>query len=157
MHKLKIALLSYRSAPFSGGQGIFVKELSNALSKRGHEIDIISGPPMPILDPGIKLIKLEGLNLFETFSFRDRVLKLWNKKNKDILDYYDFFKTLIGGFPEMYSFGERVKKYLSQKKDYDIVIDNQSLSSGILEIQKNYPFVEIIHHPITRDFKYDLI
>ena len=95
---------------------------------------------MPILDPGIKLIKLEGLNLFETFSFRDRLLKLWNKKNKDILDYYDFFKTLIGGFPEMYSFGERAKKYLSQKKDYDIIIDNQSLSSGILEIQKYYPF-----------------
>ena len=157
MHKLKIALLSYRSAPFSGGQGIFVKELSNALSKRGHKIDIISGPPMPILDPGIKLIKLEGLNLFETFSFGDRFLKLWNKKNKDILDYYDFFKTLIGGFPEMYSFGERAKKYLSQKKDYDIIIDNQSLSSGILEIQKDYPFVEIIHHPITKDFKYDLI
>ena len=95
MHKLKIALLSYRSAPFSGGQGIFVKELSNALSKRGHEIDIISGPPMPILDPGIKLIKLEGLNLFETFSFRDRVLKLWSKKNRDILDYYDFFKINV--------------------------------------------------------------
>ena len=157
MHKLKIALLSYRSAPFSGGQGIFVKELSNALLNRGHEIDIISGPPMPMLDPGIKLIKLEGLNLFETFSFRDRVIKLWNKKDKDYLDYYDFFKTLIGGFPEMYSFGERAKKYLSQTKDYDIVIDNQSLSSGMLEIQKNYPFVEIIHHPITKDFKYDLI
>ena len=157
MHKLKIALLSYRSAPFSGGQGIFVKELSNALLKRGHEIDIISGPPMPMLEPGIKLIKLEGLNLFETFSFRDRLLKLWNKKDKDFLDYYDFFKTLIGGFPEMFSFGERAKKHLSQKKDYDIVIDNQSLSSGMLEIQKNYPFVEIIHHPITKDFKYDLI
>ena len=157
MHKLKIALLSYRSAPFSGGQGIFVKELSNALSKRGHEVDIISGPPMPTLDLGINLIKLESLNLFETFSFRERVLKLWNKKNRDILDYYDFFKTLIGGFPEMYSFGERVKKYLSQKKDYDIVIDNQSLSLGMLEIQKNYPFIEIIHHPITKDFKYDLI
>jgi len=157
LHKLKIALLSYRSAPFSGGQGIFVRELSSALLKRGHEVDIISGPPMPILDPGNKLIKLEGLNLFETFNFRDRVFKLWNKKNKDSLDYYDFFKTLIGGFPEMYSFGERVKKYLSHKKDYDIVIDNQSLSLGMLEIQKTYPFIEIIHHPITKDFKYDLI
>ena len=157
LHKLKIVLLSYRSAPFSGGQGIFVKELSNALLRRGHQVDVISGPPMPILDPGIKLIELEGLNLFESFSFRDRVSKLLNKKNKNFLDYYDFFKTLIGGFPEMYSFGERVKKYLSQKKDYDIVIDNQSLSSGMLEIQKKYPFIEIIHHPITQDFKYDLI
>jgi len=27
----------------------------------------------------------------------------------------------------------------------------------MLEIQKNYPFVEIIHHPVTKDFKYDLI
>lgn len=157
MHKLKIAILSYRSAPFSGGQGIFVKELSNALSKRGHRVDIISGPPMPILDPGIKLIKLEGLNLFETFNFRDRLYKLWNKQNKDFLDYYDFFKTLIGGFPEMYSFGERVKKYLSREKHYDVIIDNQSLSSGLLDIQKKYPFIEIIHHPITKDFKYDLI
>ena len=157
MHKLKIALLSYRSAPFSGGQGIFVRELSKALLKRGHEVDIISGPPMPILEPGIKLIKLEGLNLFETFNFKDRVLKLWNKKNKDSLDYYDFFKTLIGGFPEMFSFGERAKRYLSEKKDYDIIVDNQSLSSGMLEIQKKYPFIEIIHHPITKDFKYDLI
>ena len=50
---------------------------------------------MPILDPGNKLIKLEGLNLFETFNFRDRAFKLWNKKNKDSLDYYDFFKTYI--------------------------------------------------------------
>ena len=57
LHKLKIALLSYRSAPFSGGQGIFVKELSNALLRRGHQVDVISGPPMPILDPGIKLIE----------------------------------------------------------------------------------------------------
>ena len=126
-----------------------MKELSNALLKRGHEIDIISGPPMPILDPGNKLIKLEGLNLFETFNFRDRVFKLWNKKNKDSLDYYDFFKTLIGGFPEMYSFGERVKKYLSHKKDYDIVIDNQSLSLGMLEIQKTYPFIAVSYTHLT--------
>ena len=80
MQKLKIALLSYRSAPFSGGQGIFVRELSKALTKRGHKVDVISGPPMPTLDSGIGLIKLEGLNLFETFNFKDRVKKLWNKK-----------------------------------------------------------------------------
>ena len=30
-HKLNIAISSYRSAPFGGGQGIFVYELSKAL------------------------------------------------------------------------------------------------------------------------------
>ena len=45
--KLKIAFLSYRSKPFSGGQGIYVKYLSKALHELGHEVDIYSGPPYP--------------------------------------------------------------------------------------------------------------
>ena len=50
MKKLKIAFLSYRSKPFSGGQGIYVKYLSKALHDLGHEIDVFSGPPYPDLD-----------------------------------------------------------------------------------------------------------
>ena len=47
MPSLKIALLSYRSDPFSGGQGIYVKNVSEALLDRGHEITIFSGNPLP--------------------------------------------------------------------------------------------------------------
>ena len=39
---------------------------------------------------------------------------------------------------------------------YDLIIDNQSISYGMLEIQKRIPFIEIIHHPITYDFKHEL-
>ena len=45
MSSLKIALLSYRSDPFSGGQGIYIKNISEALHNRGHEITIFSGNP----------------------------------------------------------------------------------------------------------------
>ena len=66
--KLNIAISSYRSTPFGGGQGIFVcKELSRALKSLGHNVDIISGPPYPNLEPKINLIKSPGLNLFSTF------------------------------------------------------------------------------------------
>jgi hypothetical protein len=65
--KLKIAILSYRSAPFGGGQGIYVKDISLALKNLGHSVDVISGEPYPILEDGINLIKLPGMNLFETF------------------------------------------------------------------------------------------
>ena len=41
----------------------------------GHNVDVISGPPYPNLDSSINLIKLPGLNLFETFSFKDRLYK----------------------------------------------------------------------------------
>ena len=33
MKSLKIAILSYRSAPFGGGQGVYVRDLSDALKK----------------------------------------------------------------------------------------------------------------------------
>ena len=59
--KLNIAICSYRSAPFGGGQGIFVFELSKALKHLGHNVDVISGPPYPNLEDDIDLIKSPGL------------------------------------------------------------------------------------------------
>ena len=156
MQKLNIAILSYRSAKFGGGQGVYVKDISLALTLIGHNVDVISGPPYPDLHEGINLIKLPGLNLFETFSFKDRIKKLFNKKQKNINDYYEFFSVLFGGFPEMKTFGDRANDFLKNNNDYDLVIDNQSLSYGMLEIQNRFPFIEIIHHPITFDYKYEL-
>ena len=79
-HKLNIAISSYRSAPFGGGQGIFVYELSKALQALGHKVDIISGPPYPSLESGVNLIKSPGLDLFSTFVFRERLILFKNKK-----------------------------------------------------------------------------
>ena len=155
MQKLNIAILSYRSAEFGGGQGVYVKDISKALQSAGHNVEVISGPPYPNLDNGIKLIKLPGLNLFETFSFKDRLRKIHKKRGKSLSDYYEFISVLLGGFPEPKTFGYRANKFLS-KNNYDVIIDNQSISYGMLNIQKNNPFIEIIHHPITFDFKFEL-
>ncbi|MDC0207922.1 glycosyltransferase family 4 protein, partial [Pseudomonadota bacterium] len=153
--RLNIAISSYRSAPFGGGQGIFIYELSKALQALGHNVDIISGPPYPNLEPEINLIKSPGLDLFSTFVFKDRISLFKNKKNKSPDDWYEFFSALFGGFPEIKTFGGRLKELLCNSS-YDVLIDNQSISFGILEIQKNLPVLEIIHHPITKDYKYDV-
>ena len=155
MTKLKIGILSYRSAPFGGGQGIYVRDISKALASLGHSVDVISGEPYPELCFDVKLIKLPGMNLFETFSFRDR-LKKFIKSPKSISNIQEFVSTLFGGFPEMRSFGKRADSYLQLNSQYDIIIDNQSLSFGMLAIQQRLPFIEIIHHPITMDLKHDL-
>ena len=152
---LKIAILSYRSAPFGGGQGIYVYELSKALKELGHKVDIISGPPYPELLPEIELIKLPGLNLFSTFNFRDRIKLFINKKNKSFDDWNEFSSTLLGGFPELETFGNRAHTYLANKT-YDVVIDNQSISYGAVKIQDSFPLLEMIHHPISKDYYYDL-
>ena len=155
MQKLKIAILSYRSAKFGGGQGIYVADISSALSQIGHKVDVISGPPYPDLSNKVNLIKLPGLNLFKTFSFNYRLKQLFKKNSKSFIDYYEFLSVLMGGFPEPKTFGYRANKYLNNN-NYDIIIDNQSLSYGMIEIQSRFPFIEIIHHPITIDYKYEL-
>ena len=152
---LKIAILSYRSAPFGGGQGIYVYELSKALKNIGHNVDVISGPPYPELIADIELIKLPGLNLFSTFKFRERLKIFFHTKNKSLDDWYEFSSTLMGGFPELQTFGNRAKIFLSDK-NYDAVIDNQSISFGMIDIQKSKPLIEIMHHPISKDYFYDL-
>ena len=156
MHKLNIAILSYRSAQFGGGQGVYIRDISLALSLMGHNVDVISGPPYPDLHEGVNLIKLPGLNLFETFSFKDRLKKFFKKKNKNVNHYYEFISVLFGGFPEPQTFGDRVNIYLSSNDSYDLIIDNQSVSYGMIDIQKRFPFIEIIHHPITFDYKFEL-
>ena len=153
--RLNIAICSYRSAPFGGGQGIFVFELSKALHDLGHNVDVISGPPYPNLKNSIKLIKSPGLNLFSTFDFQDRLKIFSEKKNKSADDWYEFISALFGGFPELKTFGNRAQNLLN-KSSYDVVIDNQSLSYGMIKVQKNIPLIEIIHHPITKDYRYDI-
>ena len=153
--KLNIAISSYRSAPFGGGQGIFIYELSKALQSLGHNVDIISGPPYPNLESKINLIRSPGLNLFSTFVFKERLAIFFNKKNKSLDDWYEFISALFGGFPEIKTFGNRLNQLL-QNLPYDILIDNQSLSFGVLQLQKKIPIIEIVHHPITKDYEYDI-
>ena len=61
---LKICLLTYRGNPTSGGQGVYIKYLSRALSDLGHQVDVVSGPPYPELSGHIGLHKLPGLDLY---------------------------------------------------------------------------------------------
>jgi len=151
---LKIGLLSYRSHPYSGGQGIYIKHLSKALKGLGHEVSVLSGPPYPELDQSIELIKIPSLGLFET---EDRMKKFNLNLFFNPIDFYEWITVMTGGFPEPYTYGKRVLRYLREnQKEFDIILDNQSLSGSLLSIQKIYPLAVTIHHPITKDYKLEM-
>ena len=61
---LRIALLSYRSKPHSGGQGVYVRALSRELTELGHRVEVLSGQPYPELDDGVPLTRLPSLDLY---------------------------------------------------------------------------------------------
>ena len=150
LQPLKICLLGYRSAPYGGGQGIYIKYLSKALVDAGHQVDVISGQPYPHVDPRVKLIKMPGMNLYEAGlrSLRPHHLK-------SLTNVIEWTGKLTGAFSEPHCFGRRVYKYLNRHgRHYDIIHDNQCLSWGMLKLQRSgFPLVTTIHHPITSDLK----
>lgn len=151
---MKIGLLSYRSHPYSGGQGIYVKHLSKALSDIGHDVSVLSGPPYPELDNSVELIEIPSLGLFET---EDRMKAFSLDLLLNPLNLYEWLTVMSGGFPEPYTYGKRVLRYLKENnRDFDIILDNQSLCDSLLEIQKIYPLAVTIHHPITKDLKLEI-
>ena len=156
MSSLKIALLSYRSDPFSGGQGIYIKNISEALHNRGHEITIFSGNPLPEVNKAIKVVRIETPGFFETFDSLER-LKIFSSLEKNRLNFMDFFETFTGTFTEPVFFGERLvkNKYFQETVDeFDIFHDNQSISSYPETVLKK--LVTTLHHPIHVDKEIDL-
>lgn len=148
---LKICLLSYRSNPHCGGQGVYVKNLSLALRKLGHTVHVVSGPPDLEIDPDIPVTRLPCLDLYNPDDLF-RVPSL--KELSDPVNLSEWLGVSTMGFPEPFTFGIRAFQYLRYKtRCYDIVHDNQSLSYGIRAISRRIPTVATIHHPITVDLK----
>ncbi|MDZ7760690.1 MAG: glycosyltransferase family 4 protein [Desulfovermiculus sp.] len=147
---LRIALLGYRGNPYCGGQGIYLRYLSQALAQLGHKVDVISGEPYPELSPEVKLIPLPGLNLY---SYSKSTQGLKDRGLRSVTDALEYASFISGGFPEPYTFTRRlVRHFHIQAPDYDIIHDNQSLGTGLLTlIRSGRPVISTIHHPITRD------
>lgn len=148
---LKICLLSYRSNPHCGGQGVYLKNLSRALKDLGHQVEVISGPPDPQLDDDIPLTQLTGLDLYNPAD-PFRVPKL--TELIDPINLIEWLGVSTMGFPEPFTFGLRAYRHLRARlQAIDIVHDNQSLSYGLWAINKKVPTIATIHHPITVDRK----
>ncbi len=149
--RLKIGILSYRSNPHCGGQGVYIRNLSRALSDLGHSVEVISGPGDPGLFPGSKLTKIPTLDLYNP----DDLFRMPGLSElKDPVNFMEWLSVSTMGYPEPFTFGIKARQYLKDKLDkYDIIHDNQCLAFSILSLARAIPLVSTIHHPITIDRK----
>jgi len=150
---MRVCLLSYRAYKYSGGQGIYVRYLSQSLQKLGHEVDVVAGPPYPDLVEGINLIKLPSLDLYRFPEYRRYFINpLWLNTWPNFVEWVG---ECGGFFTEPATFGMRAYNMFRQNGHlgkYDIVHDNQCMTDGILKIkQLGKPMVTTIHHPVTID------
>jgi glycosyltransferase involved in cell wall biosynthesis len=155
---LRICLLTYRGNPRCGGQGIYIRHLSRELARLGHQVEVWSGPPYPEIEPdsGVRLVEIPSLDLWNEDHFYR--VERW-RDLADPIHRSEWLRTMTGIFDEPRSFCERaVMRYrqLARHQRFDILHDNQSLGTGLIELQRMAPVVTTIHHPITVDRRLDL-
>ena len=157
---LRVALLSYRSKPHCGGQGIYVRHLSRELSALGHHVEIFSGQPYPELEPGPLLHTVPSLDLYrDDDPFRTPK----RSEYRDWIDALEVGAMWTGAFPEPLTFSLRALRELRRRcagsahPAFDVVHDNQVLGYGMLGISRlGLPLVTSIHHPISVDRRIEL-
>ncbi|MFI7589748.1 glycosyltransferase family 4 protein [Spongisporangium articulatum] len=155
---MRIALLSYRSKEHCGGQGVYVRYLSQGLVDLGHEVEVFSGQPYPeALDPRVTLTRVPSLDVFGRVG-PDGELRLprpergWSRH-----DWLEWALTATGCFAEPLTFSLRAARVVRRRRaDFDVVHDNQCLGYGLLSIRRRAPLVATVHHPISRDRKVEL-
>jgi glycosyltransferase involved in cell wall biosynthesis len=148
-------MLAYRGNPHSGGQGVYVRQLTGALTQLGHKVTVFSGQPYPRLEAGVELVRVPSLDLFrdeDPFRFP----RLW--EYRDWIDALEFGIMCTAGFPEPLTFSLRAARLLADRAgEFDIVHDNQCLGYGVLALQRmGLPVIASIHHPIEVDRELEL-
>jgi glycosyltransferase involved in cell wall biosynthesis len=162
---LRVALLSYRSKPHCGGQGIFIRHLSRELAALGHHVEVFSGQPYPDLEPGPLLREVPSLDLYrDEDPFRTPHLSEY----RDWIDVLEVVSMWTAAFPEPLTFSLRALRALrGRRDDFDVVHDNQVLAYGNLGVcgtsiggmtirGLGMPMVTSIHHPISVDRRIEL-
>ncbi len=147
---LRVALLSYRGNPYSGGQGVYIRNLSRELVALGHRVEVFAGQPYPILDPGVAFTPLPSLDLYRQ---PDPFRTPRPREYRDLIDVLEVLTMWTAGFPEPRTFALRAARHLATRRaDFDVVHDNQCLGHGLLELPKlGFPTLATIHHPVQVD------
>jgi glycosyltransferase involved in cell wall biosynthesis len=155
---MKICLLTYRGNMYCGGQGVYVCCLAKALRDLGHEVHMVAGPPYPTPPDGVRLHKLEALNLYETFNL-SHLSNPWRVFAP--INLYEAAAVHVGLFPDIFTFSMRAYlklRDLMARERFDVIHDNQTLGYGmVLAKGLGAPVVATIHHPITVDMAASLL
>lgn len=152
---LRIALLSYRSKPHCGGQGVYVRQITRELTALGHHVEVFSGQPYPEVDACVRLREVPSLNLYRDGD----PFRLPHPRDfRGPVDGLELAAMWTAAFPEPLTFSLRALHLLRQRAgDFDVVHDNQGLGYGLLGLGSvGLPVLATVHHPVSVDRRIDL-
>ncbi len=138
---LKIALVSLHGHPLVHEEGVYLRHLSRALHLLGHQVEVICGPPWPILDNGVRLTRLTSTlpapDTPQQYCRHPR-LAWWRQSMLHGARWLEFNYALM--------------RYVrSRETPFDIIHDNHSLFLGPGLMPKlGCPVITTIHRPSHR-------
>jgi glycosyltransferase involved in cell wall biosynthesis len=154
---MKICYLLHQGKMHSGGQGVYLYNITREMVDLGHEVHVMVGPPYPEIAPGITSDEMDTFSLFEVF----RTLHFGFFQNRHPLEFfrplnlYQVATTRFGMFSDMAAFSMRAYdrlRHIQPERQFDIVHDVQVLGYGTLLIKAGgMPVVANIHHPLAVD------
>ena len=152
---LRIALLSYKGNPYSGGQGVYTRNLSRELAQLGHRVEVFAGQPYPVLDDPVTFTPVPSLDLYRQ---PDPFRTPRPREFRDRIDLLEVATMWTAGFPEPRTFALRVAGVLAARAgEFDLVHDNQCLGYGLLKLPSlGLPIIATIHHPVRVDRELEL-
>jgi glycosyltransferase involved in cell wall biosynthesis len=144
----------------SGGQGVYLANVTRALARLGHDVHVISGPPYPTLDAAVThhtvvTHSFQRMMLDRRAFFHDTPAS----QHFAPLNLYEFASTRFTLTSVMATFTLRALARLAQVEamhgPFDVVHDNQSLGYGLLGMQRflGRRVVANVHHPLDVDMR----
>jgi len=153
---MKICFLLHQGSMYSGGQGVYLSNITRELAALGNEVHVIVGPPYPDVAEGVHVHRVRNYSVYrllETarfFFFGREPLSFFH-----LLNFYELATSRFGLFSVMAAFSFRAYDKLCELADehrFDIIHDVQGLGYGTLLIKANgLPIVANIHHPLQFD------
>jgi glycosyltransferase involved in cell wall biosynthesis len=150
---MRICLSCYRGNPYCGGQGIYLYHLSRELTRQGHEVTLLVGPPYPEPMPWARIVPLPNHHFWgrkTDFLPKGDPLCIFSP-----LNFFEFSTSRLGYFPEILAFSLRAFRALTRLHGnalFDVIHDVETLGYGLLLARKlGLPAVSTVHHPLSRD------
>src|SRR5690606_12988783 len=133
---LKIALVSLHGHPLVYEEGVYLRDLSRALHLLGHHVEVICGPPWPILDNGVRLTRLSSI-----------LPRTEGGRQPGTLSDPAWCRQTILHSARWLEFNYALMRYLGTKETpFDIIHDNQTLFLGQSLLRKyGCPVISTIH------------
>jgi glycosyltransferase involved in cell wall biosynthesis len=154
---MKVCFLLHQGKMHSGGQGVYLYNVTKEVADLGHEVHVIGGPPYSDVAPNVTMDRIANFNLFEVLGTVDPVFFHSRPPTEFFkpLNFYELMTTRYGMFSGMSAFSIRAfdrLRELQPERHFDIVHDVQTLGYGVFLIRaRGMPVVANIHHPLDLD------